>query len=52
MLVGGLLGLYCGSCLGSEWWVAAGFGLGYVAGAVVGAVFGYTMLSQKKPAKP
>ena len=36
ILLGGLLGLHCGSFSESEWGVTAGFALGFVSGAVVG----------------
>jgi len=47
MLLGGLLGLHCGSFSKSEWGVATGFALGFVSGAVVGAMVGYRWLARK-----
>ena len=47
ILLGGLLGLHCGSFSESEWVVTAGFALGFVSGAVVGAMVGYRWLARK-----
>ncbi|MGY8748353.1 MAG: hypothetical protein ACKVHR_09895 [Pirellulales bacterium] len=47
MLIGGLLGLSCGSFSESEWGVVVGFALGFVSGAVVGAMVGYRWLARR-----
>ena len=47
MLLGGLLGLYCGSFSESEWGIVIGFALGFVGGAVVGAKVGDRWLARR-----